>query len=67
MNDYPTVQCFLNESHLGYGPYGSNGIGENIGAAMAGITSSAIYNATGKLILDFPITPDKVLAALEKI
>ena len=67
MNDYPTVQCFLNESHLGYGPYGSNGIGENIGAAMAGITSSAIYNATGKWILDFPITPDKVLKALEKI
>jgi len=67
MNDYPTVQCFLNESHLGYGPYGSNGIGENIGAAMAAITSSAIYNATGKWILDFPITPDKVLAALEKI
>jgi CO/xanthine dehydrogenase Mo-binding subunit len=67
MNDYPTVQCLLNESHLGYGPYGSNGIGENIGAAMAAITSSAIHNATGKWILDFPITPDKVLAALEKI
>jgi len=67
MNDYPTVQCLLNESHLGYGPYGSNGIGENIGAAMAAITSSAIHNATGKWILDFPITPDKVLAALGKI
>jgi CO/xanthine dehydrogenase Mo-binding subunit len=67
MNDYPTVQCLLNESHLGYGPYGSNGIGENIGAAMAGITASAIYNAIGKWILDYPITPDKVLMALEKI
>jgi CO/xanthine dehydrogenase Mo-binding subunit len=67
MNDYPTVQCSLNESHLGYGPYGSYGIGENIGASMAAITSSAIYNATGKWIHDFPITPDKVLAALGKI
>jgi CO/xanthine dehydrogenase Mo-binding subunit len=67
MNDYPAVQCILNESHLGYGPYGSNGIGENIGAAMAAITSSAIYNATGKWILDFPITPDKVLKALGTI
>jgi CO/xanthine dehydrogenase Mo-binding subunit len=67
MNDYPIVQCFLNESHLGYGPYGSNGIGENIGASMSAITSSAIYNAIGKWILDFPITPDKVLKALGTI
>ena len=64
MNDYPAVQCFLNESHLGYGTYGAFGIGENIGASMAAITSSAIYNATGKWILDYPITPDKVLKAL---
>jgi len=67
MNDYPVVQCILNESHLGYGPYGSNGIGENIGAAMAGITSGAIYNAIGKWILEYPITPDKVLKALGTI
>ena len=67
MNDYPVVECILNESHLGYGPYGSNGIGEDIGAAMAAITCSAIYNATEKWILDFPITPDKVLKVLEKI
>jgi CO/xanthine dehydrogenase Mo-binding subunit len=67
MNDYPVVQCFLNESHLGYGAYGSNGIGENIGAAMAAITLSAVYNATGKWVLDFPITPDKVLKALGTI
>lgn len=67
MNDYPEVQCLLNESHLGYGPYGSNGIGENIGASMAAITSSAIYNATGKWVLDYPITPDKVLKTLETI
>jgi xanthine dehydrogenase molybdenum-binding subunit len=67
MNDYPEVQCLLNESHLGYGPYGSYGIGEDIGASMAAITSSAIYNAIGKWIIDFPITPDKVLKALGKI
>ncbi len=67
MNDYPEVTCLLNESHLGYGTYGSNGIGENIGAAMAAITSSAIYNAIGKWIDDYPITPDKVLRALGSI
>jgi allantoicase len=31
------------------------------------VTSSAIYNAIGKWIDDFPTTPDKVLKALGKI
>lgn len=66
MNDYPAVDCILHESHLGYAPYGSYGIGENIGASLSAITSSAIYNAIGKWILDFPITPDKVLRVLEE-
>ena len=66
MNDYPTVYCHLAETHLGYGACGAFGIGENIGAAMAAITSSAIYNAIGKWISDYPITPDKVLKALGK-
>ena len=67
MNDYPPVQCILNESHLGYSSYGSCGIGENVGAAMSAITAGALYNAIGKWILDFPVTPDKVLKALGTI
>jgi xanthine dehydrogenase molybdenum-binding subunit len=66
MNDYPAVGCILHESHLGYAPYGAYGIGENIGASLSAITCSAIYNAIGEWILDFPITPDKVLRALGK-
>ncbi len=65
MNDYPVVQCILNESHLGYSSYGSCGIGENVGASLSAIVAGAVYNAIGKWILDFPITPDKVLRALE--
>ena len=64
MNDYASVQCILNESHLGYSAYGAYGIGENVGAACSGITASAIYNAIGKWVLDYPTTPDKVLKAL---
>ncbi len=67
MNDYPPAQCILNESHLGYSSYGTCGVGEDVGASMSGITAGAIYNATSKWILDFPITPDKVLKALGKI
>ena len=66
MNDYPTVGCILHESHLGYAPYGSYGIGENIGASLSAITCSAVYNAIGQWVLDFPITPDKILRALSK-
>jgi CO/xanthine dehydrogenase Mo-binding subunit len=57
----------INESHLGYSAYGAYGIGENIGASLSGITSSAIYNAIGKWVLGFPTTPDKVLKALAQV
>jgi CO/xanthine dehydrogenase Mo-binding subunit len=67
MNDYPSAQCLINESHLGYAAYGAYGIGENIGASMSGITVPAIFNATGKWVLDYPTTPDRVLKALGKI
>jgi len=42
-------------------------IGENIGASMSGVTLSAIHNATGKWVMDYPTTPDRVLKALGKI
>jgi CO/xanthine dehydrogenase Mo-binding subunit len=67
MNDYPPSTCLINESHLGYAAFGAFGIGEDSGAAMSGITMSAIYNATGKWVLDYPTTPARVLKALEKI
>ena len=67
MNDYPVIQCILHESRQGYSSYGACGIGENVGAALSAILAGAVYNAIGKWILDFPITPDKVLRALGKI
>ena len=67
MNDYPPPTCLINESHLGYAAFGAYGVGENVGASMSGITVSAIYNATGKWVLDYPTTPARVLKALGKI
>jgi CO/xanthine dehydrogenase Mo-binding subunit len=67
MNDFPPSTCLINESHLGYAAFGAYGIAENIGAAMAGIATSAIYNATGKWVLDHPATPEQVLKALGKV
>jgi len=67
MNDYPEVKCIINESHLGYSSFGACGIGEAAAASMSGITAGALYNATGKWALDYPITPQRVLKALGKI
>jgi CO/xanthine dehydrogenase Mo-binding subunit len=64
MNDYPPVECILNESGMGYSSYGACGVGEDTGASLSGITAGALYNATGKWALDYPLTPDKVLKAL---
>ncbi len=52
---------------MGWGPYGSTGLGENIGADVGTIGSPAIYNAIGKRIDEWPLTPDRILKALGKI
>jgi CO/xanthine dehydrogenase Mo-binding subunit len=62
----PMHQCIV-ESGLGYAPYGVIGVGESLGAVTSTILAGAVYNATGKWITDFPITPDKVLKALGKM
>ena len=58
---------FLDEADPHGSPLGSKGIGE-LGICGAGAAVvNAIYNATGARIRDFPATPDKVLAALERL
>lgn len=37
------------------------------GVSLSGITAGAVYNATGKWALDYPLTPHRVLRALGKI
>jgi xanthine dehydrogenase molybdenum-binding subunit len=61
------IDTMLVESGMGYGPYGSVGIGEDIGTVMTGILAPAVYNAIGVWIDDHPYTPDKVLKALGKL
>jgi CO/xanthine dehydrogenase Mo-binding subunit len=60
------IDTILVESGMGYGPYGSVGIGEDVGTLMTGILAPAVHNAIGVWIDDQPITPDKVLRALGK-
>ena len=65
--DCGPIQTVIVETGLGYGPYGANGIGEDVADHMASLLGPAVYNALGVAVDDFPITPDKVLKALGKI
>lgn len=46
-----------------FSPQGARGIGEIGITGIAGAINNAIFNATGKRIRSFPITPDKIMAA----
>ena len=66
MRDSGPVEAIYLETGLGHGPYGACGIGEATPTIVPAMFAPAVYNAIGKWIDDFPITPDKVLAALGK-
>ena len=61
------VETHLIENHLGWTVYGVYGIGESGAAVSANLCGPAVYNAIGKWIDDYPITPEKILKALGKI
>jgi xanthine dehydrogenase molybdenum-binding subunit len=66
MLDIGRIDTILVETGMGYGPYGVVGIGEDVATVIPALISPAVYNAIGKWVDDFPITPDKVLEALGK-
>lgn len=46
-----------------FNPQGARGVGEIGITGIAGAINNAIYNATGKRVRSFPITPDKIMTA----
>lgn len=48
------------------GPFGAKGMGEAAMNASAPAIANAIYNAVGARIMDIPMTPEKVLKALQQ-
>ena len=66
INEIGSVDTVIVETGMGYGPYGSIGVGEDVGTVTSYLLHGAVYNAIGKWVDDGPITPDKVLKALGK-
>ena len=56
------VTC-LNIPDTKFNPLGARGIGEIGITGAAAAVANAIYNATGKRIRSYPITPDKIMQA----
>jgi xanthine dehydrogenase molybdenum-binding subunit len=48
------------------GPFGAKGIGEPGCVPTAPAVANAVFNAVGVRIKDLPITPEKVLAAIQE-
>lgn len=63
--DLPPIKPILVESIDPNGPFGAKGIGEPALNPVPAAIANAIYHAVGVRITDLPITPEKILAALE--
>ena len=63
--DMPKTQVVIIDEPDPKGPFGAKGVGEPGMVGVAPAIGNAIYDAIGIRIKDLPITPEKVLKALE--
>jgi 4-hydroxybenzoyl-CoA reductase alpha subunit len=63
--DVPSMTTFLVET-VDPGPFGAKGVAEPAMTPMAPAIANAIYDAVGVRIRTLPITPQKILEALQK-
>jgi len=65
--DIPEIDILLLEDYNAKSSTDAYGIGEPSNIATAAAIANAVYNAIGVRIREIPITPDKVLKALNKV
>ena len=63
--DFPPVQVYLPECEDPFFAYSAKGAGENTNAPTPAAIRNALYNATGVWFNDLPITPDKIIMAMQ--
>ncbi|HSH71023.1 MAG TPA: xanthine dehydrogenase family protein molybdopterin-binding subunit [Deferrisomatales bacterium] len=64
--DMPPIHNFIVEADDPTGPFGAKEGGLSISMCTAQAYTNAIANAIGSYIHEFPFTPDRILAAIEK-
>jgi CO/xanthine dehydrogenase Mo-binding subunit len=60
----PEIECLLVESASEHGPHGAKGVGEPPIILPAAAIVNAVADATGIVVPDLPLTPERVLAHL---
>jgi xanthine dehydrogenase YagR molybdenum-binding subunit len=65
--EIPEIESIIIEDYSGTSSTDAYGIGEPANIATAVAIANAVYNAIGVRIYEIPITPDKILKALNKI
>jgi CO/xanthine dehydrogenase Mo-binding subunit len=65
--DFNPTEVIMLESGSGVGPFGAKGIGEPALTPAAAAVANAVADAIGVRIHEIPLTPERVLAALEKV
>ena len=63
--DLPQIDTIIIENPSADGPYGAKGIGEMANNAQPPAIAAAVYDAVGVWVTELPITPEKVLRALD--
>lgn len=66
MLDCGPIETIIKETGMGHGPFGTCGVAEDIATEVPALLGPAVYNAIGKWVDEYPITPDKVLKVLGK-
>ncbi|MGH9767533.1 MAG: xanthine dehydrogenase family protein molybdopterin-binding subunit, partial [Blastocatellia bacterium] len=65
--DAPEVETIIIEKEYPHGPFGAKGVGELPMDGAAPAIAAAVLNATGAFLTEIPITPERLLAALENM
>jgi putative selenate reductase molybdopterin-binding subunit len=63
--DMPELKSFLVQTYEPTGPYGAKAVAEIAIGGVASAVANAVYNAIGIRFHELPITPEKVLAAIQ--
>src|SRR5574341_413791 len=63
--EVPDIEVIFIENYDPYGVFGGKVVGEPPITAAVATVANAIFNATGKRIKELPITPDKILRAVQ--
>jgi CO/xanthine dehydrogenase Mo-binding subunit len=63
--DIPETRAIILESGTGMGPFGAKGVGEPALTPVAPAISNAVADAIGERVYDLPLTPERVLRAVD--